>query len=180
MTTLYGPGEGTGGLSATTPHSTSTQILSPVQGLAYRAWQSRFLDTPAFGSLVDWQTDVAPDGRLLHTARVDCPHALGRIREFVNGPLRPVSDDQPRPFIDFSEVDELGRVSCLWLVDGQWVQLWAPEPQPPVPVPAPVPVGMTLAAADALLAAALPDRKGTPSGRLPYTRRSKTRKDHAA
>lgn len=153
-------------------------MLSPSPAKAFRAWQSRFIDTPAFGALTDWQMSVAPDGRLLHTARVNCPRAFSRLQEFVNGHrFPPVLEDQPRPFLDLDEVDELGRVSCVWLVDGQWVQFWTPEPQPPAPVPAPVRVGMSLETADALLASTT---ISTPSARLRFTRRPKTRKEPAA
>ena len=86
MTILFGPNEG---LDTTTqPAPTPVTLLSSVQSKAFRAWQSRFVDTSALGALTDWQTSTAPDGRPLHTARIDCPRSVDRIQEIGRASCR--------------------------------------------------------------------------------------------
>lgn len=159
MTLLPNPGQDL-------PHTHNPEDRRPAYK-AWTAWQHRFQDTAASGTLTDWKTSTAPDGRTLHTARVTGPNPTLRIAEFTDSAtFQGVRPDQPRPALDFTVP---GRVQCVWLLDGAWVELWAPDPQVPAVPP-------SFSAPDRVLQAS----PGTPSARLPFTRRLKTRKENAA
>lgn len=156
-------------------------LSSPYEGLyesadgAALAWRRRFRGSNTAGALTDWHASTAADGRPLHVARIDCADSASKLIEFVNGShVQGLTGDQQRPVLDYSVP---GRIQCLWLLDGEWIQLWAPDVQAPT-VFTPTPgIGLTPAMADRLLAAAV----SRPSGRLPFTRRTKSRKEnHAA
>ncbi|GAA3153704.1 hypothetical protein ACFQ0X_43940 [Streptomyces rectiviolaceus] len=156
-------------------------LTSPYEGLytptrdAVRAWNQRHRGTAVADALTAWTSTTAHDGRPLHTARVDCPDAVNVLTRFVNNsPAGGVNGDQQRPVLDYSVP---GRIGCLWLLDGEWIELWAPDGQAPVPEPRQV-VGLTPAMADALPASV--GNGNGPSGRLSFTRRNKTPKETPA
>ncbi|MFI2620458.1 hypothetical protein [Streptomyces sp. NPDC018584] len=155
------------------PADTATHQMSPTD-TARTVWTTRHRGTDAARALTDWQSSTAADGRPLHTARIDCPNAADVLHSFVeNHRLAAPQGDQQLPVLDFSVPDRLG---CLWLLDGEWIHLWAPDRQTSA-APKPYPMGATPARADALLASAR--AAATPSSRLPF-RRPRSRKDNAA
>lgn len=161
---LYDP------LNPTLHHAARRSRTVPEAALAL--WQHRQAGTGNVHTLTAWETSTAADGRPLHEARLTCLNPVLVLEKFVmqNG-LTASPVVQRLPVLDFSVP---GRVQCLWLLDGEWVSLWAPDTQDG---PAPHPVGVTPVEADRLLTAAL---AATPSARLRFTRRPKTRKEPAA
>lgn len=142
----------------------SPRCYIPVQD-AERAWKFRHRYGAAADALTPWTSTTAADGRPCHTARVDCSDAVNVLTDFVNSsPAGGVHGDQQRPVLDYSVE---GRIGCLWLLDGEWIELWAADTPAPQTVPRPR-AGVTPAMADKLLGASL-----RPSGRLPFTRRTK-------
>lgn len=133
-----------------------SHLPSPYEGLytptddALRAWHFRHRDTAAANALTGWTTTTARDGRPCHTAQVTCPDAVNVLTGFVNSnPVGGVRGDQQRPVLDYSVP---GRISCVWLLDGEWVEWWAPDVHALAVDPKPV-TGLTPAMSDALLAA---------------------------
>ncbi|MDI3389642.1 hypothetical protein QIS99_26145 [Streptomyces sp. B-S-A8] len=101
--------------------------LSPnTRGWAARVWRQH-QPTPTDRTLTDWTTSTAADGRPLHTARVDHPdarHLLHRAAEhFDKSQLSAITQEHPH-----LDIHAPGRVALVWLLNGEWIELWAPNP----------------------------------------------------
>jgi hypothetical protein len=85
-----------------------------------------------------------------------------------------------RPLFD---VDATDRVVLVWRRDGVWVELWHPAGAVDTPEPVPAVAEPPAAVQPAPKPSNVPARRslfGRPSGRLPFTRRSKTKENTTA
>ncbi|MFD1309113.1 hypothetical protein [Streptomyces kaempferi] len=112
----------------------------------------------------DWREAKASDGTPRLVAEVVGPGAAHTLHLFASQWMVSVTGaGAQRPGFDYSVP---GRVACVWRTCGVWVELWHPEPAtaPPAPVVAPP-------------RTSLRSTLTRPSGRLPFTRRPKTKKE---
>jgi hypothetical protein len=112
----------------------------------------------------DWRETKAPDGSPRLVAEVVGPGAAHALRLFASQyPLVLGGEGDQRPGFDYSTP---GRVTCVWRRHGVWIELWHPDTVTAVLEPARAP-------------SRPPVRRlfTRPSGRLPFTRRSKTPKE---
>jgi hypothetical protein len=134
---------------------------------AMKAWYL-FARERNFKAIVpDWRTGVSPDGSPTLSVEVVGPGAAHALCLFTSG--HPIALGEPgdqRPGFDYSTP---GRVTCVWRRHGVWIEFWHPDTVTAVIEPAPGP-------------SRPPGRRmfTRPSGRLPFTRRSKTPKETPA
>jgi hypothetical protein len=146
---------------------TDPETVATEKDHAVKAWYL-FTNHRNFRARVpDWRETKAPDGSPRLVAEVVGPGAAHALRLFASEyPLVLGGVGDQRPGFDYSVP---GRVTCVWRSNGVWVELWHPEPVSPAPEPAVAPSRPSLRSAFA-----------RPSGRLPFTRRSKTPKETPA
>ncbi|MFM9373207.1 hypothetical protein [Streptomyces sp. Da 82-17] len=96
---------------------------------AARVWRQH-QPNPLDRTLIDWITSTAADGRPLHTARVDHPDAVQLLHRaadrFDRSRLDAITQESPR-----LDLHAPGGVALVWLLNGEWIELWAPEPVVP-------------------------------------------------
>ena len=155
----------------------TASTVSLEQQAAHRAWI--LFRSTAQGSLLDahldgWQESGSPVGVLL-SARVDgadASRAVVKFAEFEPTDRSETLGPSTCPQLDYTLP---GRVACVWQSNGVWMELWAPDTVPASDTPAE-------AAPNPITAPSPPARSpwrvlSRPSGRLPYTRRTKTPKE---
>jgi hypothetical protein len=161
---------------------TTTDLLAEARSHATQSWRL-FAQEKGLDAAIVWEEGSTPDGSPLLSARVPGRRAGWALKTFardfhVNLPF----PGDLRPQFDVTVPD---RVVLVWRRDGVWVELWHPagasdtaEPARPVSEPSvavqadPVPTPPATPARRSLF--------GRPSGRLPFTRRSKTKENTTA
>lgn len=115
--------------------------------------------------LTDFTHTTAYDGRPVHEARVPA-HLPGAalVTKFAATPMpQGFEGAQQRPILDLSDP---ARVSVAWLLNGEWLIVWAPR----TPVPAPTATAPVPRPEKPVQRASWP-KSARPSGRLPFGRR---------
>lgn len=151
----------------------TTEAVTTAAEHAARSWQLFTREKGYTATVTDWRTEHTPDGTPLLSARVTgrgAGYALGRFARDFYVVLQP---GDVRPQFDISQP---GRTVLVWRYGGVWVELWHPEtvdavvePVPAAPAP-PVVVSAPVASSAARRLFLL----RRPSGRLPFTRKSRT------
>lgn len=157
---------------------TTTGDVTHAREHADQSWRAFAREKNLTDTLPLWEEGRTPDGSRLLSGRltgVRVRYALSRFaRDYflVLGP----ADVQPQ-----FDIDQPGRTVLVWRRHGVWVELWHPDtavddPQPVTPVQgAPVPSEAVAApAGPAPRPSGLLALLHRPSGRLPYTRKSRT------
>jgi hypothetical protein len=146
---------------------TDSETVATEKDHAVKAWYL-FTNHRNFKARVpDWRETKAPDGSARLVVEVVGPGAAHALRLFASEyPLVLGGVGDQRPGFDYSTP---GRVTCVWRSNGVWVELWYPDAVTAVLEPARAP-------------SRPPGRRlfARPSGRLPFTRRSKTPKETPA
>lgn len=143
------------------------------------AWTRFMTDRNLKPALPGWRTLTAGDGTPMLSARVVGPGAAHALARFIDtGPIGLPLPGDTRPTVDFSTP---GRVAYVWRSHGVWIELWVPDS----PVQAPESTQRTVSGV--ALTDPVPPALSTPrsfvsraSGRLPFTRRTKTPKETPA
>jgi hypothetical protein len=161
---------------------TTTDLLAEAREHATQSWKLFAREKGLDATAPAWEESRTPDGSPLLSARVPGRRAGWALKMFardfhVNLPF----PGDVRPQFDVTVPD---RVVLVWRRDGVWVELWhpagaveTPEPEPAVSEP---PVAVQAAPTPPAVPAARRSLFGRPSGRLPFTRRSKTKENTTA
>ncbi|MEU7338652.1 hypothetical protein [Streptomyces sp. NPDC007074] len=143
---------------------TDPTTVQDVKAQAIDAWYQFTSYRNLQARVPDWREATTPDGTPRLVSEVVGPGAAHTLHLFASQwMVRVEGAGGQRPVFDYSTP---GRVTCVWRTRGVWVELWHPDPTtvPLTPVPAP----------------SLPSPRrafSRPSGRLPFTRRSKAQKE---
>lgn len=140
--------------------TTSIDTTVTIERLAAEdGWKILRATTGFRARLEAWQRTDSDLGPLL-SARVTGLDAVRAVRWMAAGSAVGADASSLQAVLDYSVP---GRVACVWQSNGVWVELWHPDPLEAVQEPP--------------AAAARPARRRAllrgPSGRLPFTRRSK-------
>jgi hypothetical protein len=162
---------------------TTTDLLAEARDHATQSWQLFAREKGLDATAPDWEESVTPDGSPLLSAWVPGRRAGWALKMFardfhVNLPF----PGDVRPQFDVTVSD---RVVLVWRRDGVWVELWHPAGalETPEPVPAVSAPPAAVQTAPTPTVPPSPDRRslfGRPSGRLPFTRRTKTKENTTA
>jgi hypothetical protein len=160
---------------------TTTDMLAAAREHATQSWQLFAREKGLDATAPSWVESVTPDSSPLLSAQVPGRRAGWALRMFARdfhvnlpfpGDLRPLFD-----------VDATDRVVLVWRRDGVWVELWHPAGAVDTPEPVPAVAEPPAAVQPAPKPSNVPARRslfGRPSGRLPFTRRSKTKENTTA
>ncbi|MFJ7297611.1 hypothetical protein [Streptomyces collinus] len=160
----------------------TTDLLAEARDHATQSWRL-FAREKGLDAALVWEEGSTPDGSPLLSAEVPGRRAGWALKTFardfhVNLP----HPGDVRPLFDVTVPD---RVVLVWRCGGVWVELRHPAgavdtAEPALPVSEPP---AAIQAAPVPTPPAAPGRRslfGRPSGRLPFTRRSKTKENTTA
>jgi hypothetical protein len=158
---------------------TTTDLLAEARDHATQSWHLFAREKGLDETSPVWEESVTLDGSPLLSAQVPGQRAGWALKMFardfhVNLPF----PGDLRPQFDVTVSD---RVVLVWRRDGVWVELWHPARAVETPEPVPAVSEPPVAVRAAPKPSTDPVRRslfGRPSGRLPFTRRTKTPKEN--